>query len=145
MVMADDSASLDRVVRDIEQLHEFFVAWFAADAARDRDLFEAAVGGRLAPGFTIVTPAGRLLERAQILAGIEADHGSNPGFRIEIRQPRLLHRQGALILVTYEEWQQGARNVTPANNGRLSTALLAECDGPPNGLSWLHVHETWLP
>jgi hypothetical protein len=48
---------------------------------------------------------------------------------------------GDILLVTYEEWQQSGDQTT----ARLSTALFRDKPDAPNGLEWLHVHETWLP
>ena len=45
------------------------------------------------------------------------------------------------LLVTYTEWQTGARTYDRPRNGRLSTALMTWAEP----FRWLHVHETWLP
>ncbi len=50
-----------------------------------------------------------------------------------------------IVLATYEEWQKGALNSKPPNNGRVSSAVFLKDRSRPNGLMWLHVHETWLP
>ena len=48
------------------------------------------------------------------------------------------------VLATYVEHQDGARNTTPSSNTRISTVLFRvdQTDGP---LTWLHIHETWVP
>lgn len=47
---------------------------------------------------------------------------------------------GDIALVTYEESQSrdGDKRVL------FSSALFRDKEGTPNGLEWLHVHETWL-
>ena len=44
-----------------------------------------------------------------------------------------------LALATYEEWQE----IDGKINARLSTVLLRAKADAPNGVEWLHVHETW--
>jgi hypothetical protein len=67
---------------------------------------------------------------------------ANTEFRIWIEQPAARRLSGDLWLVTYEEWQNdGVGQI----NGRLSSALFTARAGMPNGVAWLHVHETWLP
>jgi hypothetical protein len=51
---------------------------------------------------------------------------------------RLLSPQ--LALTTYEEWQEIEGKVT----ARVSTAVFKQKANTPNGVEWLHVHETWL-
>lgn len=46
-----------------------------------------------------------------------------------------------LDLGTYEEWQTTGGVAT----GRLSTAVMRSVPGFPNGLAWVHLHETRLP
>jgi hypothetical protein len=57
-----------------------------------------------------------------------------------IDQFRFHQQEGKIGLTTYQEWQETAEGRTV----RLSTALFREKVGTPNGLEWLHVHETWL-
>jgi hypothetical protein len=59
-----------------------------------------------------------------------------------IAQAALVAEQGGLVLATYEEWQ---RQADGSGSGRLSSVVFRQQPGTPNGLLWLHVHETWLP
>ncbi|MFX0092506.1 MAG: hypothetical protein ACFFBD_12150 [Candidatus Hodarchaeota archaeon] len=43
-------------------------------------------------------------------------------------------------MTTYEEWQE----IDGQTIARLSTALFRKCFDAPNGVEWLHAHETWL-
>ncbi|MBX0329298.1 DUF4440 domain-containing protein [Oscillochloris sp. ZM17-4] len=124
---------------EIVELHAFFVAWLGG-ALPDDDATFARCAGTMAPGFAIIGPDGRLIAREELLATLRAAHGSRPGLTIWIERPALRYRDGALTLVTYEEWQtEGGRT-----SGRASTALFRATPGAPNGISWAHVHETWL-
>ena len=64
-----------------------------------------------------------------------------PAGRIWIENISARPIAGGQALVVYEEWQDSG----DGPRGRLSTALLKTQENSPNGLEWLHVHETWLP
>ncbi|MFB6217692.1 MAG: DUF4440 domain-containing protein [Halobacteriaceae archaeon] len=124
--------------REVEQLHAFFVEWYAGAVARDRfDRLE----GALAPGFGMVTPEGERLDRAAVVEAVRTDYGrDDPGeFDIDIRNVERAADCGACVAVRYEEHQRGE-----AETARLSTAILRESADAPGGLAWLDVHETWL-
>ena len=61
--------------------------------------------------------------------------------KIWIENLQVRHTVGSQAMVVYEEWQE----IEGEARGRLSTAVLQRCEGTPNGLEWLHVHEVWLP
>ncbi len=134
--------ALDEVTAEIKRLHEFFEGWFQGT------LPEAALSQILAPAlhldFEYIQPAGTVLTRQVLLEGIANGHGTNPDFRIEIREPRLLGHwpDAGLILAGYVEAQFGARNTIPADNLRRSTALF---ERNRDRLVWRHAHETALP
>lgn len=133
---------LERASAEIHALHAFFVQWFAGTTNDDEAVFEQGLTARLAPDFVIVQPGGQTLTADAIIAGIRSAYGGSDGFRIAIRNVRVLRRAGDLLHVMYEEWQLNARNSTPPNNGRIATVLFRD-EGAT--LRWLHVHETWLP
>lgn len=72
--------------------------------------------------------------------GTRQAHGSQPGLTIEIKDVQLREAGEELVAGTYEEWQSGEEK----EDGRLSTVLFRKTPEAPNGLRWLHVHETWL-
>ena len=130
---------------EIEELHRFLVGWLGGTLPRTEAAF-AAFASVLAPDFAIVSPRGVVTERAALLGELEAAHGVHGGpgkaFAIRIENVVLRHDGDGLALFTYEEWQEigGA-----AANARISTVLFARDAAAPNGLVWLHLHETWLP
>ncbi|NJN15157.1 MAG: DUF4440 domain-containing protein [Oscillochloris sp.] len=124
---------------EIVELHNFFMAWLAGDLVKNMDSF-ARCAGTMAEGFAIITPAGGLIEREALLAALYSAHGSRPGLRIWIEQPVLRRREGKLTLVTYEEWQEEQGRTT----ARRSTVLFRDDPQASQGLSWVHVHETWM-
>jgi len=128
-----------RCRREIEELHRFFEEWFTggvdpADAAWHR------VEGVLGAEFEMICPRGNRTGREALLKSLRAAHGTRASgtFRIQVKGCRGRSPGPGLWLATYEEWQV----VEGGTNGRLSTALFGERAGPPNGVEWLHLHET---
>lgn len=125
--------------REIIELHGFFQEWLegslpATDAVFDR--FLAAT----APAFTLISPDGTVAGSDATAAWIRAAHGTRPGVRLWTDEHRLCAAGNDWALVTYREWQTNSGATTL----RLSTALLLADAAAPTGLSWAHVHETWI-
>lgn len=119
--------------REVARLHDFFQEWHRGNLPPSEF---AICEHALAPGFTIITPVGQLLERNLILDAVRAHHGGeSPDFRIST-VGRSCQRVRGLHISTYEEHQEGARSTI-----RLSTAVLSEVE---NRLVWHAVHETWI-
>jgi len=142
--MTDDllGSGLDEVHAEIVRLHDFFTGWFTGTLPKDA--FEDGISACLHATFENVQPAGKTLTRDVLLTGLRAAHGVNPDFRIEIRETRILGvwPECGLILAGYVEAQFGARNTTPADNLRRSTALFKRSGAL---LVWRYVHETAIP
>ena len=133
------STRLDDVRREIVELHAFFVAWFHGAVARDQ--LEPRFLSRLDKDLMFIPPGGQMTGVGGLKAMFENGYGSNTGFNIQIRDVALRWEAGDTVLATYTEWQIGALTSQPANNARVTSALLKM--GPP--IKWLHIHETWLP
>ncbi|MCE7987689.1 MAG: DUF4440 domain-containing protein [Caldilinea sp. CFX5] len=130
---------LEQYKAEICELHDFFQAWFTG-ALANTDANFARFADVMADGFVIISPAGKLSERPALLTGLRAAHQRQPGIRIWTQNHQLRHQVGGLALLTYAEWQESAVGTT----ARLSTVLFQAQAGTPNGVVWLHVHETWL-
>lgn len=130
---------MDTVKKEIEALHDFFVAWFTGKA--DEHEFEVGFLKRFDPDFHLIPPAGTILELNDIASSIRQGHASNPDFRIAIRNVQIRKVFDGHILATYEEWQRNALASTPPDNARLATVLFVNTQP----LRWLHIHETWMP
>ena len=139
-----DDGTLDPVVceREVVELHVFLEQWFTGRLP-DTDEAFARFESALAPRFTLVDPAGELLDRATVVGAVRGGHGRSAGeeFTIRIEKATVRHRSTAACLVTYEEWHDTATT----SRGRLSSVLFVHRSGAPNDLEWLHLHETWLP
>lgn len=134
---------LDDIRDEIEALHRFLENWFTGALERSDAMFDAGLADHLHADFEMVQPAGGVHGRAATLEMVRGGWGSNPDFRIAIRDVRLVADwpDAGLVLAGYVEVQAGARN-SPADNARRSTVLFERGSGR---LLWRHLHETALP
>ncbi len=125
--------------REVIELHDFFQAWLTAALPETDDAF-ARFAGTAAPGFTLISPDGRQLDRATVTAWIREAYGSRPGSRLWTTDHAIRYEDDRCVLATYLEWQT-RDGVTTC---RISSALFVADGSAPNGLLWQHVHESWL-
>ena len=128
-----------QVREEVEGLHRFFVGWFSGQI--DESAFRSDFQPRIAPDVVFIPPAGMLLGWEDLSSMIQAGYGSNPDFRIQIRNVRVRREFDGHVLATYEEWQRNALASDPPDNGRIATVLFSV----GQRLLWQHIHETWLP
>ena len=128
----EEGPGMDELVRaEIATMHDRFERWF-----NDGD--EAAiagVAGALAPGFVMVSPAGRLEERDALMMGLRSS-----GARRPIEPPRGSSAEAlgeGRSLAVYEETQR-EKGQGPSCSPRSERA-----EDAPGGARWLHVHETF--
>lgn len=141
---SSEEARLEQAVRhEIETIHRFIAAWFRGEIAANGDDFETLLAAQLAPQLVNIQPAGHVLSRDDLLTGLRKGHGTNPAFRIDIRDVRVrgYFAECNLVLATYTELQTGALNTNPPDNARISTVLLRRAP-EANRFTWLHIHET---
>lgn len=127
-----------RCEREIIELHEFFQSWYRGET-RDFSRVEQA----LHPDFNLISPKGVVRTREQLLQEIHRGGGGRAGADFEIWITNCTCRvvEFGLALMTYEEWQR----LDDRKAGRLSSALFRVKAETPNGVEWMHLHETWLP
>lgn len=134
----------DACKKEITDLHRFFAEWMTGVLPRTGEAF-ARAAQVLADDMTMITPEAEVMACPPLLKALEASHGAfappDKHFRIWIENYDCRFVSGDLCLATYEEWQDRSGDV----KGRLSTVLFRSCDGAPNGVEWVHVHESWLP
>lgn len=134
------STSIESQARtEIEALHEFFVGWFSGRLPRSA--FRPDFLDRFSEKLVFIPPAGAQLGLDDLAGSVEAAYGSNPAFRIAIRNVRVHLVLQDHVLATYEEWQRNALASTPPDNGRVATVVFER----GSRLTWLHIHETWVP
>ncbi|WP_254537832.1 DUF4440 domain-containing protein [Halomarina litorea] len=129
----------DACEREVRGFHRFLESWLAGDCPDTAARF--ARTDALGAPFELVSPDGGRRDRETLLADLRAGHGSLPGLAIEVRDVRSRVQTGDLALITYEEHQRRGSERT----ARLSSALFAPAPDAPEGVSWVHLHETWLP
>lgn len=133
---------LDRVREHLVDIHRFFTDWVSGACPEDDATFRKGLLDRLSRNAMVIMPGGMAFEAEVFTKYMRGIHGSNPKFRIDIRNVNVRHRVGDVLVATYEEWQRDARDSMPPNNGRISTMVIADRGGR---FEVLHVHETWLP
>lgn len=124
---------------EVAELHAFFAEWFGGSRP-DTDEAFARFADALASSFTMVVPDGRTVPRDAVLKAVRDSHGWG-ATTIWIENHVLRFSNAGVALVGYEEWQTR----DDATRGRASTAFFAVDPAAPNGVRWMHVHETWLP
>lgn len=133
----------ERLRSEIEHVHAFIAAWFRGEVAQDDALFNAQLAARLDFALVNIQPSGQVLTRAELVNGIHSGYGGNPNFSIEIDDVVVRFARNDVALVTYVEFQRGAKNTVPADNRRVSSVMfrgVQEGEAPV----WLHIHETGL-
>ncbi len=128
----------ENCIREIEELHAFFQAWFAGELDNNDAEF-GRFSQTISPAFTIIGPNGSITDHDGIVAALRSAHGAGP-FEIWIENASAKPLSAGQWLALYEEWQirEGTKSV------RQSSAIFEEHADAPNGLIWRHVHETWI-
>jgi hypothetical protein len=136
--MTDAVPAFAAAVREIEELHAAFAAWMGPGGGPE--LF-ARFESAFAPEFTMVGPGGKRLDRAGVLAMLNANRAAfGAGFGIAIEAAVPLAHGADFICVGYDEIQTGR----PGPLQRRASAVFRPVQAAPNGLRWLAVHETWI-
>jgi hypothetical protein len=134
------NSKLESEVRgEVEALHNFFVGWFTGRLPLSA--FETEFLFRFDGDFLLIPPAGGALSLDEFQQGLHQMHGTNPEFRIAIRNVKIRRVKDSQILATYEEWQRNALASKPPDNARIASVIFDRTQP----LQWIHVHETWLP
>ena len=131
-------SDLDIVAREVRELHRFFQDWYRGEL--ENETFQR-FSGVMGKGFEIILPDASALPRQTIIDAVRSQKGSDPVAELWIENVRLIHSEPEFVVATYEEWQ--GRKGQEAR-GRLSTVVFSRNENAPNGLVWMHVHETWI-
>ena len=128
-------------VKEVEELHKFFVDWYLGDLPQSEMYFER-FSKHISEDFGLIPPSGKFIVHDVILDMIWHAHKSMEGkqFHIWIENPKLLWSRGPIHLVSYEEWQEREGEIS----SRISSAVFEDDPDCRNKLRWLYVHETWL-
>lgn len=140
--MMEKCALKTQCEQEIQELHQFFEDWFAGKVDQTEEEF-SRFSRVLCDEFLIVSPNGSRTGRERLLEEFRQGYGkyANRGMEIWVESPEVRYETEELCLMTYEEWQKLGGKM----NTRLSTALFrADEESSPNGVKWVHVHETGL-
>lgn len=132
-------APLERITKEIIDLHDFFTDWF--NGSVDISQLESALINLLHPNFIMISPNGVKISKNALAEGFTQAYGINPSFKIQIRDVAIHHMTGTTVFATYTEWQRGAQTSEHSNNGRISSVVI----DIGASTQWIHLHETWLP
>ncbi len=128
----------------IHDIHEFLTDWVSGRCPGDAKTFQRNALDRISDDLVAIFPAGRRFGKQDFEGYMSSIYGSNPDFRIKIRDIQVTHLSDGMAVVNYEEWQKGAKDSDQPNNGRVTTMVVGE-KASGKGVEILQVHETWLP
>ena len=139
--MADMTEFERRCHEEVVALHVVIADWLAGRVSDSDDAYRR-FSEAMAEDFEIISPAGTHTDRDGIVASLRGAHGvQQASFSIAIKNIRTRMLRPPLALLTYEEWQTEGDRTT----ARLSSVLLRDEPSAPGGVTWVHLHETWLP
>ncbi|WP_280305877.1 hypothetical protein [Nocardia neocaledoniensis] len=119
------------LVAAVETLHVDLAHWLGSAAPEEVfDRFAAAQH----PAFTMVTTAGTVLAREELLTGLRGARNARPGLVIDITEVESVVDEAMIVLRFLETHRVGAR----AESRRVTAVL-------DRDLRWRSVHETPLP
>ncbi len=128
----------------IHDIHQFFTDWIGGRCPGDAKTFQTNALDRISDDLVAIFPAGRRFGKQEFEGYMSSMYGSNPDFRIQIRDIQVTHLTDTMAVVNYEEWQRNAKDSHQCNNGRVTTMVVGE-KASGMGVEILQVHETWLP
>lgn len=131
-------------IRETTEFHGFLRDWLIGALPRTPAGF-SRMALVMAPELAVISPLGMLTRAPALLTEFEALHGvlaDRAGdFAITVENAAHVHTVGDCTLIVYEEHHV----LGDDRSARLATVLYRAREGTPNGVEWLHVHETWLP
>jgi hypothetical protein len=124
---------------EIEEIHAFFVHWFAEKEAEPQEF--KRLDESFDPEFAMVTPDGQLHQRSEVLWRLrKAKAAMQEKFSIRVEEITELWTSENAVLVSYVE----AQSIGSRHTRRRATALFEKRDATPHGVAWRYVHETWI-
>lgn len=134
-----DASLAEQCTAEVDDLHAFFELWFVGELTHSRAELER-FSDVLADDFRMIQPSGLTRTRDGITTDVFDAHGVHDEITIETSPFEPRHVGSDTCLGTYEEWQSMGDEET----GRIVTVLFRRAPEKPNGVEWVHLHETWL-
>jgi hypothetical protein len=127
--------------REITEFFQFFSEWFDGSSP-NTDEHYARIINVIPKDSTYINPEGKLIAgESYFRDDIRKTHDSLPELKMSMKNFRLQWETDDLALVIFEEWSQASVAVPGA---RLCSVIFRKNPATPNGIEWLHVHETLL-
>ncbi len=137
--MNDETTLADRAAREIVERHDAFVTWFTGKG--DDSVIDEMMRC-FAPSMVMAGPDGEVIPHDPLMQGLRDERGRRePEFEIAVSEVAPLWTSDDAVLMGYIERQF----IGGERTARRSTALMIRDADAPNGVAWVHVHETWLP
>lgn len=134
-----DTANVHPCVREVIEIEAFFADWISGRLPKTDAAF-ARFSDVLADSFLLIGPTGREISRAALLEYFSTSHGADPSIKRWVEDARVRHETETYCVVTYREGQTGVRRTVTST---ISVLFTPDADAP-NGVRWLHIHETPL-
>lgn len=128
------------VQREIVEFNVFTVKWLRGEVPNTDAAFQRLTGV-ISNGAKAIYPWGMESSLAEALDGLRQKYGSTQGIETFIWFDNIQERRLAdgVHLVTWQPWEQfGGKE----RRGYFASAILLAKAGTPNGVEWLHFHET---
>lgn len=123
--------------QEITELHQFFQDYFSGKIPVEAI---ARFEQTLAAGFTLIDSSMTIIGYDAIKQIIQGLHAQRIGRLIWVENIVLRHDLADIVIVSYEEWQATEEKTTQ----RACSVVFKKDAAAPNGLLWLHVHESGL-
>ena len=128
--------------REITEFFQFFSGWFDGTTP-NIDEHYSRISCVIPHDSTYIGHDGKLImANAFFMNHVRSAHGSIPKLHMQAKNIQLQWENGGLALVIFEEWSTAS---TPVPDGRICSAIFRKNPNTPNGIEWLHFHETLLP
>ena len=137
--------------QEVIRIHQFFVDWLNGTIPNNFDIFQQQCGSILASDLHYIKPNGTVVQHDALVQQLRQGHGTKQGrfFDMEIHNLQVLPHHGDVCLVLYQEWHYGQKQddnddnaSSLLNDKRQCTALFRRSTDTPNGVEWIHIHET---
>lgn len=128
------------IQREIVEFNVFITKWLSGELPNKQETFQR-LSGVIGTGAKFVHPWGDESSLQEFLCGLIPKHGTMKEMKVSFWFDNIQERKLAegVHLVTWQPWEQ----VTGGEKrGYFATAILTAKEGTPNGVEWLHFHET---
>jgi hypothetical protein len=130
---------VSRCSDEIHLFHEVLQRWLCGESEEPR-LDLNYMSAALAHDMLLVSPVGKIEAQEELLNRLSSAYGARPDVRIRISDYEAIMESKNNLLARYIE----TRTCPETQDVRVSTVLFSQENGLPNGVTWRHIHETWL-